>query len=348
MPNPLPSSLPPTPSDIAQANGAVGVSIIGTGSYVPERIMTNADMAKVVDTSDEWITSRTGIKERRIAAEGETTSDMGAAAALVALEQAGVEASEVDLILVATASPDMIFPSTACLVQKKIKAVRATCMDVSAACSGFLYAMEMARHMITGGAVKTALVIGAEKLTAFVDWTDRNTCVLFGDGAGAVVLRQGTGPGRGMLTTYMGSDGNFDYILAVPGGGAACPTTRENLDQGLNTIKMLGKETFKQAVTAMTNASVEAISRAGLSVNDIACIIPHQANIRIIDAIAERLKVPMDRFFVNLELYGNTGAAAVAIALDEAHRQGRFKRGDKILLVVFGSGLTWASAIVEW
>jgi 3-oxoacyl-[acyl-carrier-protein] synthase-3 len=338
----------PNPSTPHSSEASAGVVVIGTGSYVPERVMTNADLEKLVDTSDEWIFTRTGIRERRIAAEGENTSDMGAAAARAALEQAGVTAEEVDLILVATASPDMLFPSTACLVQKKIGAPRATCMDVSAACSGFLYAMEMARHMINGGAVRTALIIGAEKLTALVNWKDRNTCVLFGDGAGAVVLRKGTKPGQGMLTTVMGSDGEYDYILGVPGGGAACPITAENVGEGLNTIRMIGKETFKQAVSSMTSASVEALSRANLSVNDIVCIIPHQANVRIIEAISDRIKAPLDRFFLNLEQYGNTGAAAVAIALDEAHRAGRFQRGDKILLVVFGSGLTWASAIVEW
>ena len=325
-----------------------GVAIIGTGSFTPERVLTNGELEKMVETSDEWIVSRTGIRERRIADADQQTSDLAAAAARQALDQAGVHVSEIDLILVATASPEMLFPATACLVQKKLGARKAVCMDISAACSGFIYAMEIARLMIGGGVTRTALVIGAEKLSALVDWTDRNTCVLFGDGAGAVVLREGDGPTRGMLTTYMGSDGEYDHLLAVPGGGTACPITRENVDQGLNTIKMLGKETFKQAVSSMTTASIEALSRAGLSINDIACIIPHQANVRIIEAIAERLKVPLDRFFLNLELYGNTGAAAVAIALDEAHRAGRFRSGDKILLVVFGSGLTWASAVVEW
>lgn len=325
-----------------------GVGIVGTGSYTPARILTNAELEKSVETSDEWIRSRTGIRERRIAGPDEQVSDLAVQAARGALEQAGVGAPEVDLILVATASPEMIFPATACLVQKKLGARHAVCMDVSAACSGFIYAMEMARHMITGGAVKTALIIGAEKLSALVDWTDRNTCVLFGDGAGAVVLREREAASRGMLTTYMGSDGEYDHLLAVPGGGTACPITAENVGQGLNTIKMLGKETFKQAVSSMTSASIEALTRSGLTIDDITCIIPHQANVRIIEAIADRLKVPLDRFFLNLELYGNTGAAAVAIALDEAHRKGRFKTGDKILMVVFGSGLTWASAVVEW
>ena len=324
--------------------------MLGTGSYLPARILTNAEMETMVETTDEWITSRTGIKERRIAAEGEHTSDIGAAAARAALSHAGIQAGEVDLILVATASPDMFFPATACVIQKLIGANRAACMDISAACSGFLYAVEMARHMIEGGAIKYALIIGAEKLSAMVDWTDRNTCVLFGDGAGATVLgrRPADRPGRGVLGCLMASDGEYGNILGVPGGGTRCPITKDNFDQHLNTIKMLGKETFKQAVSAMCGASLEVLDRTGLTIDEIACIIPHQANVRIIDAIADRLKVGKDRFFLNLELYGNTGAAAVAIALDEANRAGRIKPGDKVLMVVFGSGLTWASMVVEW
>ncbi len=340
---------PPSPSEPA-ASPSPGVSILGTGSYTPARILTNAEMERMVDTSDEWITSRTGIKERHIAAEGEQTSDMAAEAARAALEQADVRADDLGLILVATASPDMLFPATACLVQRKLGARRAACMDISAACSGFLYAVELARQMIAGGGIKYALVIGAEKLSAFVDWTDRNTCVLFGDGAGAVVLGARTPEriGRGILTTYMGSDGEYGDILLLPGGGSRCPISPANAGERLNTIHMLGKETFKQAVTAMTGASLEVLERTGLSVDDIACVIPHQANFRIIEAISDRLKVPMDRFFLNLSKYGNTGAAAVAIALDEAHRAGRIQPGDRVLLIVFGSGLTWASSIVEW
>ena len=340
---------PPRTSDRLPDRAASGVSVLGTGSYLPARVMTNAELEKFVETSDEWITSRTGIKERRIAGEGEHTSDLGAAAARAALEQAGILAAEVDLILCATASPDMFFPATACIIQSQIGAHKAAAMDISAACSGFLYALEMARHMITGGAIRYALIVGAEKLSAMVDWTDRNTCVLFGDGAGAVVLgARLEGRGAGIVTTYMASDGNYGNILGVPGGGTRCPITRENLDQRLDTIKMMGKETFKQAVSAMTNACMEALERTGLSINDIACIIPHQANFRIIAPIADRLKGPEDKFFLNLAVYGNTGAAAVAIALDEAHRAGRFGPGDKVLLVVFGSGLPWASAIIDW
>ncbi len=340
---------PPSPSQ-ARSGGPAPVSVLGTGSYLPERVMTNAELEQIVETNDEWITSRTGIRERRIAGSDENTSDLGAKAARIALEQAGISPAEVDLILVATASPDMFFPATACLIQSALGARKAACMDISAACSGFLYAIEMARHMIAGGAIRYALVVGAEKLSAMVDWTDRNTCVLFGDGAGAAVLglRPAGRTGRGVMNTLMGSDGDYADILGVPGGASRCPVTAANMDQRLNTIKMVGKETFKQAVSAMTNASVEVLARTGLSINDISCIIPHQANIRIIDAIADRLKVGKARFFLNLEKYGNTGAAAVAIALDEAHRQGRFQPGDRLLLVVFGSGLTWASAVIEW
>jgi 3-oxoacyl-[acyl-carrier-protein] synthase-3 len=340
---------PPSPPEAA-APAKPEVSLLGTGSYTPARIITNAEMERMVDTSDEWITTRTGIKERHIAAEGEQTSDMAAEAARAALDQAGVAAIDIGLILVATASPDMLFPATACLVQRKIGAQRAACMDISAACSGFLYALEIARQMINCGGIRFALVIGAEKLSAFINWTDRNTCVLFGDGAGAVVLGARTPDriGRGILTTYMGSDGEHSDILSLPGGGSRCPISPENVGERLNTLRMLGKETFKQAVTSMTGAALEVLQRTGLSARDIACIIPHQANVRIIEAIADRLKVPMKRFFLNLERYGNTGAAAVAIALDEAHRAGRIQPGDRVLMIVFGSGLTWASSIVEW
>src|SRR6478735_11691726 len=323
------------------------VSIIGTGSYVPERVLANAELEKLVETSDAWITSRTGIKERRIAAEGEATSDLAAKAALAAMQDAGITAEEIDLILVATVTPDMFFPSTACFVQTKIGAKNAACFDVSAACSGFLYAIEIAQQFITSHTYDTILVIGAEKLSSIVDWSDRNTCVLFGDGAGAAILRH-RGGSHGVITTHMGSDGSFSDILYIPGGGCRYPINKENVDQRLNAIKMNGKETYKQAVTAMMNAANTALQQAGLTSDDLACIIPHQANMRIIEAIADRMKVPMERFMVNLDRFGNTSAAAVAIALDEANRTGRMKEGDYILLVVFGGGLTWASSVIQW
>ena len=323
------------------------VSIIGTGSYVPEKILTNEDLSRIVDTSDEWITTRTGIKERRVAASDEYTSDMASKAALSAIEQAGISAQEIDLILVATATPDMMFPSTACLVQTKIGASKAACLDVAAACAGFLFAIEIAQQFITTHTYETVLVIGAEKLTSITNWTDRNTCVLFGDGAGAAILRH-RGGAHGVISTHMGSDGEFADILFMPGGGCRTPITAENADKHLQTIHMSGKDVYKQAVTAMLSASQTALAKAGLTIDDIACVIPHQANVRIIEAIADRLKIPLDRFFVNLDRYGNTSAAAVAIALDEANRSGRIKKGDYVLMVVFGGGLTWASTVVEW
>src|SRR5881398_105137 len=323
------------------------VSIIGTGSYTPEKILTNEDLSRMVDTSDEWITTRTGIKERRVAAKDETTSDMAAKAALKAIEQAKVSPEEIDLILVATATPDMIFPATACFVQKKIGAKNAACLDVSAACAGFLFGVEIAQQFITSGTYDTALVIGADKLSSITNWTDRNTCVLFGDGAGAAILRHRGGT-HGVISTHIGSDGQFSDILFMPGGGSLCPITRDNVDLHLTTIHMTGKEVYKQAVTAMLNAAKKVLDQAGLSIEDIACVIPHQANLRIIEAIADRLGISRDKMFVNLDRYGNTSAAAVAIALDEANRSGRIKAGDYVLLIVFGGGLTWASTIIEW
>ena len=327
-------------------------SIIGTGSYMPARIMTNDDLSKIVDTNDEWITSRTGIKERRIAAEDEATSDMAAEAARRAMADAGVKPEDIQLIIVATVTPDMFFPSTACFVQKKIGASNAVCFDVSAACSGFLYALQVARHFINTGNRTTALVIGAEKLSSLVNWKDRNTCVLFGDGAGAVVIRRAdeddkNAQGR-VLSTVMGSDGNLTDLLKVPGGASACPITPENIASRPNTIHMEGRETFKHAVTRMLEASQQALEIAGLTAADVSLVIPHQANARIISAIAERLNLPNDKVFMNLDKYGNTSAATIPVALDEARRAGRIQKGDVVLLVAFGGGFTWASSVVRW
>jgi 3-oxoacyl-[acyl-carrier-protein] synthase-3 len=323
------------------------VSIIGTGSYLPEKVLTNAELEKLVETTEEWIITRTGIKERRIAADDQCTSDLAAKAAEAALENAEISAEEVDLIIVATITPDMFFPSTACFVQQKIGAKKAACFDVSAACSGFLYALEIAQQFITSRTYDTILVIGAEKLSSIVDWTDRNTCVLFGDGAGAAVLRHRTG-GHGVINTFMASDGSLSDILYIPGGGSRFPVTKSNADQRLNCIKMSGKETYKHAVISMLDAAQKVLADAGLTPDDLACIIPHQANLRIIEAISHRFDVPIERFMVNLDRYGNTSAAAVAIALDEAHRTGRMKVGDYVLLVVFGGGLTWAASVIQW
>jgi 3-oxoacyl-[acyl-carrier-protein] synthase-3 len=323
------------------------VSIIGTGSYVPERVLTNADLEKLVETSDEWITTRTGIKERRIAAENEFTSDLATNAAKAALESAGIDATEIDLIIVATITPDKFMPSTACLVQTKIGASNAACFDISAACSGFLYAIEIAQQFITSQTFNTILVIGADKLSSIVDWKDRNTCVLFGDGAGAAILRH-RAQGHGVIATRMGSNGNLADLLHVPGGGSACPINADNCSQALNTIRMEGRETFKHAVTNMVESARQVLDDAGLDASQLACVIPHQANLRIISAVAERLEVPLDRIMVNLDRFGNTSAAAVAIALDEANRTGRMKVGDYVLLVVFGGGMTWASSVIQW
>lgn len=327
-------------------------SIIGTGSYMPEKVLTNEDLSKIVDTSDEWITTRTGIKERRIAADDQATSDLASEAARRAMTAAGVTAEEIDLIVIATVTPDMFFPSTACIVQRKIGATNAVCFDISAACSGFLYALQIARHFLNAGTRATALVIGAEKLSTLVNWQDRNTCVLFGDGAGAVVIRRAEetdveAPGR-VLSTVMGSDGNLVDLLKVPGGGSACPITPENALSRPNTIHMEGRETFKHAVTRMCQASEQALEMAGLTKEDIAMVIPHQANARIITAIAERLGLPPEKTFMNVDHYGNTSAATIPVALDEAHRQGAIKRGDIVLLVAFGGGFTWASSVLRW
>lgn len=332
----------PTPSVSTRS-----VSITGTGSYVPEKILSNADLERMVETSDEWILTRTGIRERRVAAAGQTTSDMAAEAAKAALENARIQAADVDLIIVATVTPDMFFPSTACFVQTKLGAPRAVCFDVSAACSGFLYAVEVGRQFVANGTFQTVLVIGAEKLSTIVDWTDRNTCVLFGDGAGAAVLQHRPGS-RGILASHMGSDGSYAEILQIPGGGCKYPVTAENAHERLNSIKMNGKETYKQAVTAMLGAANSVLEQSGIQPGDLACVIPHQANVRIIEAIADRMKLPLEKFMINLDRFGNTSAAAVAIALDEANRTGRMKHGENVLLVVFGGGLTWAGAVIEW
>jgi 3-oxoacyl-[acyl-carrier-protein] synthase-3 len=323
------------------------VHIIGTGSYLPERVLTNADLEKLVDTTDEWIVTRTGIRERRIAHEKECTSDMGTMAARRAIDQAGISPAEIDLIICATLTPDMPFPATACLIQHNLGAKRAAAFDMEAACSGFLYALEIGQQFITSGTYNTVLVVGAEKLSAIVDWQDRNTCVLFGDGAGAAILRS-RGSEHGILTTCMGADGSQAEILSMPAGGARQPASTTSVNAKLHHLKMEGKEVFKQAVTAMQSAAATALAKCHLTIDDIKCVIPHQANIRILEAIADRIKAPMEKVYVNLDRYGNVSAASVAIALDEAARAGRFQQGDLILLVVFGSGLTWAACVIQW
>ena len=322
-------------------------SITSVGSYVPEKILTNADLEKIVDTTDEWIFTRTGIRQRRIAAEGEFTSDMATKAALRAMEKAGVTAEQIDLIIVATITPDMMFPATACLVQAKLGAKNAAAFDIEAACSGFIYAMEIGQQFIMSRMYETVLIIGAERLSSIVNWKDRNTCVLFGDGAGAAIL-QHRPDAHGLLTACMGADGNKAMLLCMPGGGSRIPATADSVHAGLHHLVMDGKETFKNAVIAMNNAAQEAMRRCEIDISKIKLVIPHQANRRIIDAVADRLGVKPDQVFVNLDKYGNTSAASVAIALDEAVSQKRLQRGDLALLVVFGAGLTWAAAVIEW
>ena len=326
---------------------ADGCAITGVGSYVPERVLTNADLEKIVDTPDDWITSRTGIRERRTAAEDEYTSTMGIAAARIALKRADVEAADLGLIIVATITPDMPFPATACIVQQELGATRAAAFDLEAACTGFLYALEIGRQFIDNGTYQNVLIIGAEKLSSIIDWKDRNTCVLFGDGAGAAVLQR-RADSRGVLATRLGSDGGKADILAMPGGGCRQPATIDSVNERIHFLKMEGKEVFKNAVNAMTSAAKEVLKRSGVDIEDIKCIIPHQANQRIISAVGERLGTRDDQVFVNLHKYGNTSAASVAVALDEAVSTGHVKRGDLILIIAFGAGLTWGATVLEW
>jgi 3-oxoacyl-[acyl-carrier-protein] synthase-3 len=322
-------------------------SILGTGSYVPAKVLSNAELAKSVDTTDEWIRSRTGIAERRIAAEGEQTSDMGVKAAQHALVKAGLKASQLDAIICATLSPDYPWPATACLIQEKLKAPQALAFDLSAACSGLVYALAVAEGLIASGSAKHVLIVGSEKLSSILDWSDRNTCVLFGDGAGAMVL--GPSNGRGVVRSMtLGADGSQVQKLYQPAGGTVCPATIDTVSQKLHFLKMEGKEVFKFAVKIMGEASAQAMTQAGWKAEDISLFVPHQANIRIIEAAAKFMGLPMDKVFVNLDKYGNTSAASVGLALDEAVEQGRVKAGDKLVLVAFGAGLTWAATAIEW
>ncbi|MBI3191825.1 MAG: ketoacyl-ACP synthase III [Pedosphaera parvula] len=322
-------------------------SITSVGSYVPERVLTNAELERMVETTDEWITSRTGIKERRIAAANEYTSDLAAKAARRAMERGGIKPEQIDLIIVATLTPDMPFPATACLVQQKLGAFRAAAFDLEAACSGFIYALEIGQQFIMSRTYDTVLVIGAEKLSTIIDWTDRNTCVLFGDGAGAAIL-QNRPNAHGLLTTCIGADGSKAGLLSMPGGGSQCPATVDSVNRRLHYLRMDGKETFKNAVNAMCTAARTVLQRCEIDITAIKCVIPHQANRRIIDAVSERLETTPEQLFVNLHRYGNTSAASVAIALDEVVASGRVQRGDLILLVVFGAGLSWGAAVIEW
>lgn len=323
--------------------------ILGTGSYAPERVLTNEDLAKMVDTSDEWIRARSGIRERRIAAEDEATSDLAVQAAKRALADANVPASEIDLVVVATVTPDSPMPATACIIQHKLGVpTTAACFDLNAACSGFVYALDTACAMLSSGRYKKALVIGAEKLSSVVNWQDRTTCLLFGDGAGAAVVGLSDTPGIGLIGTRLGALGEDTDLLCISAGGSRMPTSPESIARGDQFIKMKGKEVFKLAVRVMEEAARDILEQHGLAATQIGLVIPHQANLRIIDAIAQYLELPVERFFVNVDRYGNTSAASIPIAMDEARKAGRIKPGDVTLLVAFGAGLTYGSALIRW
>lgn len=321
--------------------------ITGWGFYAPSKVVTNFDLEKLVDTSDEWITQRTGIKERRVVSDGENTSSMSTRAARTALERARLRPSEVELIVVGTCSPDYLFPATACLVQTALGAEKAGAFDIEAACTSFVSALATANGMILAGSVQNAVVIGAETLSRLLDWKDRTTCVLFGDGAGAVVL-EGSNASVGIESTVLHSDGSKGELLWVEAGASRIPATKDTVERGLHYIRMAGGEVFRLAVKSMADAAEEAIADAGLSTEDIDLMIPHQANIRIIEGVARRLRFPMEKVFVNIQRYGNTSAASIPIALAEAAESGRLRRGDKLLLVAFGGGFTWGASVLEW
>ncbi len=323
--------------------------ILGTGSYAPERVLTNGELSELVDTSDEWIHSRSGIRERRIAAPDEQTSDMAVQAARRALEDARLQPADIDLLVVATVTPDYLMPAAACIIQHKLGVPTTTaCFDLNAACSGFVYALDTACAMVSSGRYRKALVIGVEKLSAVTDWQDRTTCVLFGDGAGAVVIGASEEKGRGLIGTRLGAYGDGLDLLWIPRGGSAAPTTAASIAKREKCLRMKGKEVFKHAVRAMDEAARDILEQHHLRADQISLVIPHQANLRIIEAIAQYLELPMERFFVNVDRYGNTSAASIPIALDEARRAGRIKPGDLTLLVAFGAGLTYGSALIRW
>ena len=323
------------------------VHIVGTGSYLPEKVLTNKDLEKIVDTSDEWIVSRTGIRQRRISSDKEAASDLGIKAAEGALKDANVKVEDIDLVIVATITPDMFFPSTACIIQTKLGIKNAAIFDLNAACTGFIYSLSTAQQFLQTGTYKTALVIATETLSKITDWEDRNTCVLLGDGAGAAVLRKERGE-SGILSCYLDGNGQYGDLLNMPAGGSRLPATMRTVKKRLHYLKMRGNETFKIAIPEMVNSVRRGLENCGLKIEDVALLIPHQANIRIIRTLAKRLSMPMERIFVNIDKCANTSAATVAIALDQANRQGRIKEGNIIELVAFGAGFTWGSCVIKW
>jgi len=322
-------------------------SITGIGSYLPSKKLTNHDLEKIVDTTDDWILQRTGIRERRIVENGVATSDLAAHASLKAIENAGISAEEIDMIITSTITPDYLFPSTSCCLQKQIGATRASAFDISAACSGFVYALSIGQSFVNSGAAKTVLVVGSECLSKIVDYTDRTTCVLFGDGAGAVVV-QNNPEKHQILDTRLVSDGSHSDVLIIHGGGSKHPASPDSIQQRLHYIQFRGKEVFKLAINNITNLVIETAQKNGFDVQDIDLIIPHQSNLRIIEATMEKLNLPMEKAFVNINKYGNTSSASVPIAIDEAQQEGRLKKGDLVMLVAFGGGLTWGSSVIKW
>jgi len=329
-------------------SGRPSAHIVGTGSHIPERVITNQDLEGMVETTDEWIRVRTGIRERRVADAEEASSDMGLIASERALAHAGIAPSDIDLILVATCTPDMMFPNTASIIQTRLGATRAVCMDISAACSGFIYALETASRFIQSGAYRTVLVVGTEKMSSIIDWKDRSTCILFGDAAGAAVVSVGEADTGGVLDSVLGSDGQLGNLLMIPAGGSRAPTSEHTVREGGHFIKMAGRDVFKYAVTHMTRTITELLERNGLTSEDISLVIPHQANLRIIHAIQNKLGVGDEKVFVNVDKYGNTSAASVILALDEAVRAGKVKNGDILVLVAFGAGFTWGASLIKW
>ncbi|MGL5378143.1 MAG: beta-ketoacyl-ACP synthase III [Cetobacterium sp.] len=323
------------------------VGIIGLGTYVPEKVMTNFDFEKIIDTTDEWIRTRTGIEERRFANENEATSDLGAEAAKLALKSAGLSAEDIDMILVATTTPDYPIQSTACVVQELIGAVNAAALDINAACSGFVYGLTMAKALITSGMNKNILVIGAEVLSKCVDLQDRNTSVLFGDGAAAAIVSE-VEDGYGIISQFLGAEADVKGALRTPAGGTRKPLSQEVLDERSNFLQMKGQDVFKFAVKALPKATLQALNSAGLKAEDLDMVFPHQANVRIIEAASKRLEIPMDKFYLNLNKYGNTSSASIGLALGEALEKGLLKKGDTIALTGFGAGLTYASMIIKW
>lgn len=324
------------------------VHIRGIGKYLPEGVLTNEDLEKMVDTSDEWITNRTGIKERRIAEESVASSDMGYRAANAAIKDAGLNPAEIDMVIVATVTPDMKFPSTACIIQKKLNIGPVPCFDMGAACSGYIYAMAMGEQFIKSGKYENVLIVATEKLSSITDWEDRNTCVLFGDGAGACVLSFSNNENSGLVSSYLKADGSLGNLLNVPAGGSKLPVTHEILKKRLHYLKMEGRELFKVAIKRMAEAVKEALDEAGYSYEDIDWVIPHQANIRILKTVGKAIKVPLEKFFINIEKYGNMSSASTAIAFTEAVKGRYIKKGDIVVLVAFGGGLVWGANVIKW